>query len=67
MNSLQMLQDAVHSYHWTLNVYTYPCTVHNHGDKYEDDDNDDDDDDDHNDDDYGGGGGGGGDEKEYHL
>jgi len=40
MNSLLMLQDMVHNYHWTLNAYRHPCTVHNHGDKY-DDDNDD--------------------------
>ena len=41
MNSLLMLQDVVHSYHWTLNVYIYPRIVHNHGDKYDDDDDDD--------------------------
>lgn len=46
-----MLQDMVHNYHWTLNVYTYPCTVHNHGDKYDDEYDDDND-----------GGGGGEDE-----
>ena len=59
----------VHSYHWTWNIYTYPCTVHNHCDKYYDDDDDDDDDDNINDSGEGGvGGGGSGDyDREYHI